>query len=184
MSTETHLNIDGMTCDHCRRAVEEALQNVAGVRSVEVHLDSGIANVTGAVERKRLVEAGIVYETSAGLTDEDIVRKYQECDIVSFVSTHEGFGMPIVEAQCVERAVVTSNCSSMPEVAGDGACLVDPYDIESIRNGFRRVITDADFRATIIERGRQNRVRFDERQIASTYQSIYESLWKREKAGT
>ena len=48
--------------------------------------------------------------------------------------------MPIVEAQIVGRPVVTSNCASMPEVAGDGAALVDPYSVDSIRAGFRQII--------------------------------------------
>ena len=71
----------------------------------------------------------IEYTVYQRLTDAELVERYQQSDIISFVSTHEGFGMPIIEAQCVERVCVTSNCSSMPEVAGQGACLVDPFDV-------------------------------------------------------
>ena len=56
-------------------------------------------------------------------------------DILSFVSTYEGFGMPIVEANAIGRVVVTSNVLSMPEVAGNAAHLVDPFDVNSIREG-------------------------------------------------
>ena len=54
--------------------------------------------------------------------------------------------MPIVEAQNVGRPVVTSNCASMPEVAGDGAALVDPYSVASIRAGFQQIIENEAYR--------------------------------------
>ena len=115
----------------------------------------------------------IAYTTYGRLSDEQIVERYCAADIISFVSTHEGFGMPIVEAQCVERVCVTSNCSSMPEVAGDGACLVDPYDVLSIRQGFERVIRDSNFRQNLIERGRVNRLRFSSEIIADAFHKLY-----------
>jgi glycosyltransferase involved in cell wall biosynthesis len=84
--------------------------------------------------------------------------------------------MPIIEAQWVERPVVTSNCSSMPEVAGDSACLVNPYDVKSIRCGLRRVIEDVAYRESLIERGRKNRERFSLNAVARQYLSLYEQL--------
>ena len=60
--------------------------------------------------------------------------------------------MPIVEAQIVGRPVVTSNCASMREVAGNAALLVDP-SVESIRNGFRKVIEDVEYREEMVLRG-------------------------------
>ena len=132
--------------------------------------------IVGPIDQtlKALLEAcKVEYHAYGRLTDSELVARYQQADIISFVSTHEGFGMPIVEAQCVERVCVTSNCSSMPEVAGQGACLVDPYDVESIREGFRRVISDAQSRETLIETGRQNRRRFDAQRIADDFLKLY-----------
>lgn len=110
------------------------------------------------------------------LTDEQLVEQYKQADIVSFVSTHEGFGMPIVEAQSVERVCVTSSCSSMPEVAGAGACFVDPFDVQSIREGFQRVVTDVPYRQSVIAAGRQNKLRFDSQRIADDFLQIYKSI--------
>jgi glycosyltransferase involved in cell wall biosynthesis len=116
----------------------------------------------------------IQYTAWGRLSDEQLVERYQQADIIAFVSTHEGFGMPIVEAQCVERVCVTSNCSSMPEVAGDAACLVDPFDVQSIRAGFQRVIQDAAYREQLIAAGRVNRQRFDAQLIARQFLEVYQ----------
>ena len=70
-----------------------------------------------------------------------------------FPSLYEGFGLPPLEAMASGTPVITSNCSSLPEVCGDAAVLVDPYDAESIADGIRRVLSDPDLRATLIERG-------------------------------
>jgi glycosyltransferase involved in cell wall biosynthesis len=84
--------------------------------------------------------------------------------------------MPIIEAQWVERPVVTSNCSSMPEVAGAAACLVDPFDVGSIRAGILRVINDEPYRERLIELGRENRERFSLAQVAHQYGALYERV--------
>jgi glycosyltransferase involved in cell wall biosynthesis len=126
--------------------------------------------------RKLLGDCRVDFQVFGRLTDEELVTRYQEADIISFVSTHEGFGMPIVEAQCVERVCVTSNCSSMPEVAGEGACLVDPFSVESIRDGFLKVIADSGYREVLIEEGRKNRRRFDAQRIADQFLEVYRGV--------
>jgi glycosyltransferase involved in cell wall biosynthesis len=98
-----------------------------------------------------------------------MIRKYQECDISAFISTSEGFGMPIAEASVTERVVVTSNISSMPEVALDAAHLVNPNDIYDIRAGIKKVIENDSYREKLIENGRRNKLRFDGDAIAKKY---------------
>ena len=58
----------------------------------------------------------------------------------SFVSLYEGFGLPILEAQSLGVPVITANQSAMPEIAGDAAILVDPYDINSIAQGMKSLV--------------------------------------------
>ena len=123
--------------------------------------------------RQQLAASGLAWTAWPRLSDQELLERYQQADIVAFVSTEEGFGMPIVEAQWVERVCVTSNCSSMPEVAGDGACLVDPFDVQSIRAGFQRVISDAEYREQLIASGRVNRLRFDAARIAEQFLEVY-----------
>lgn len=148
---------------------------VEALRGLTCHLD-----IVGPIDEslKNALQANSVSYTGYGrLSDEQIAERYREADVISFVSTYEGFGMPIVEAQCIERVCVTSNCSSMPEVAGDGACLVDPFSAASIREGFVRMIQDHDFRDSLIERGRVNRLRFDQRILAERYRQLYCQLY-------
>ena len=121
-------------------------------------------------------ECEVRIENHVNLSPEEIIRQYVRADLVLFASTYEGFGMPIVEAQRVGRPVVTSAVSSMPEVAGDGACLVDPLSVESIRAGILKVIQDAEYRSHIIECGFLNARRFDANAIAQQYLELYRRL--------
>lgn len=123
--------------------------------------------------QSKLVENKIRYENFTELSLDEVVLQYNRSDLISFASTYEGFGMPIIEAQSVGRPVVTSNLSSMPEVAGDAACLVDPYDCDSIRTGILRVISDRVYRTGLIERGFENAKRFNPDVIASNYFDLY-----------
>jgi glycosyltransferase involved in cell wall biosynthesis len=147
---------------------------IQAVKGTECHLT--VVGSLSAQQRRELEDSAISYDLRADLDHMAMYRTYCESDIVSFVSTYEGFGMPIVEAQWVERPVVTSNCSSMPEVAGNGACFVDPFDVNSIRRGLERVIADGEYRKHLIEEGRKNRERYSLLEVAQLYLSLYDRL--------
>lgn len=114
----------------------------------------------------------IDYAIHTNLTKAEMLKKYIESDVLVFPSTYEGFGLPILEAQTVGRVVVTSNITCMPWVAGEGACLVDPYSVTSIRDGIERVINDCRFREMLIERGYENVLRFERSTIVGQYESL------------
>jgi glycosyltransferase involved in cell wall biosynthesis len=75
--------------------------------------------------------------------DKTLAVLYHLASVFVFPSLYEGFGLPPLEAMASGTPVVTSNVSSMPEVAGDAALLVDPYQVESIVDALRRVLTDS-----------------------------------------
>jgi len=111
------------------------------------------------------------------LTDDELMEQYQKCDIVTLVSTIEGFGMPILEAQAIGRVVLTSNISSMPEVAGDAACFVDPFSVVSIREGILKVVENANYRKDLIEKGLMNIRRFELSKISKMYSDLYQHVY-------
>jgi len=123
-----------------------------------------------------LSNAQIDFVNDTFLTDEDIEDAYQDADIVTLCSTHEGFGLPIIEAQACGVAVVTSGKSPMREVAGGAALLADPHDVGSIRNAIVRLIDDPQLRSELIEKGRKNVRRFNVDRIASEYLAIYHEI--------
>ncbi len=135
--------------------------------------------VVGRVdERQRaiLAECRIDWSESYGLTDQELLATYRQCDMVVFASTYEGFGMPILEAQATGRPLVTSNICSMPEVAGEGACLVDPFSVASIREGVLRVCADSAYREDLVAAGLENVRRFRPERIAADYLALYEEV--------
>lgn len=123
----------------------------------------------------------INYRNSVNLSNDELRKKYEEADLVAFVSTYEGFGMPIVEAQIVGRSVITSNLLSMPEVAGEGALLVDPYNIDEIRNGILKIINNEDFRNLLVEKGLKNATRFLVEAISNEYAELYREVFNKNK---
>jgi glycosyltransferase involved in cell wall biosynthesis len=78
---------------------------------------------------------------------------YRLAGVFVFPSLYEGFGLPPLEAMASGTPVVTSNVSSLPEVAGDAAVLVDPYSAQAIADGMYRVLTDNDLRNDLRRRG-------------------------------
>jgi glycosyltransferase involved in cell wall biosynthesis len=91
-------------------------------------------------------------------------------------SLYEGFGMPVLEAMACGTPVLTSRASSLPEVTGDAALLVDPLDVEDIASGLLRLVTDDGLRRWLVERGYTQVHRFSWRQAASQLWEVFDSL--------
>ena len=90
----------------------------------------------------------------------ELARLMGSAIALAYPSLFEGFGIPILEAFHAETPVVTSNCTSMPEVAGDAALLVEPTSVEALTEALQRLATDIALRQELIARGREQRKLF------------------------
>jgi glycosyltransferase involved in cell wall biosynthesis len=85
--------------------------------------------------------------------DATLAILYRLARVFVFPSLYEGFGLPPLEAMASGTPVITSNVSSLPEVAGDAAMLIDPYETDAIAGAMRRVLMDDRLRDDMRERG-------------------------------
>jgi glycosyltransferase involved in cell wall biosynthesis len=122
------------------------------------------------VELSKLLQ-GINFENVLNLNDEEMQNEYCNADIVSFCSTYEGFGLPIIEAQAFSKPLIT-----MKEVAGKNACLVNPVDSDQIRNAIEKIISDKTYRNNLILNGLENIKRFDSEMITAQYINLYNEI--------
>ena len=108
--------------------------------------------------------------------DDDLPLFYNAAETFVFPSIFEGFGLPVVESMASGAATVTSYGSSLEEVAGDGALLVDPLNVDSITEGLARVLEDTEFRRQLIERGLRRSAQFKADELPKQLLGVYREL--------
>lgn len=94
---------------------------------------------------------------TGGLPHQELKNIIASAMALVYVSYFEGFGIPILEAMQCDVPVITSNITSMPEVAGDAALFVDPFSVDSIKEAMLKIANDEQMRITLIEKGRERR---------------------------
>lgn len=114
----------------------------------------------------------------------ELRQLYSASKALVFVPYFEGFGIPILEAFRCDTAVITSNVTSMPEVAGDAALLTDPYSIENIADAMIQLSTNDELRNDLIERGRERRNLFSwDITAKKLWECIEDAATKNDKTG-
>lgn len=107
--------------------------------------------------------------------DTDLPGLYSKAKALVFPSLFEGFGLPILEAQACGCPIITSSTSSMPEVAGKGAILVDPYNVDDIVHAMMKV-QNLDVRQKLVKNGFENIKRFSWEKTAKQTLAVLESI--------
>lgn len=132
------------------------------IEEVRAALRNGVERAQGRIVRMEYVPFA------------SLLNLIQGAKAVVFPSLYEGFGLPILEAMLLGTPVLTSDSSSIPEVAGDAALLVNPYDVSAILDGLRALDADADLRADLSARGRRRAALFDESAYKQRLAAVYE----------
>ena len=110
------------------------------------------------------------------ISEEEKILLYKLAKIFVFPSLYEGFGMPIVEAMAAGVPVITSNISSMPEVAGDAALIVNPYSIEEISSAIEKYDLDEKLRKEKIKLGYSQCQNYTWENSSRKLEKIYEEV--------
>ncbi len=128
--------------------------------------------------RARVVAAGLEKQTvfTGVVSDERLIELYQHAAVFVFPSFYEGFGLPVLEAMACGCPVISSNASSLPEVAGDAALLVDPKDTQGFTDAMSQVLTDMGLRQDLRERGLTQAARFTWDRTAREMVAVYKTV--------
>ncbi len=118
---------------------------------------------------RRVVFTGYVPEAA-------LPALYSAADLFVFPSLYEGFGLPPLEAMACGTPVVCSNSSSLPEVVGDAAVTVDPYDVEALAQAMHRVLSDANLCDELRAKGLARAAQFTWERTAQETMKVYESV--------
>ena len=121
------------------------------------HADAALVIAGGAGVSRIFRQLDVAQPPRVLLTDrvddDDLPALYSGADVFAYVSEYEGFGLPPLEAMACGTPVVTANRTAMPEVVGDAAVTVDPFDVDAIAAGLSELMADADRRADLSARG-------------------------------
>ena len=158
-------------------------KNVESVIRAYAHLSEATRQeytlvITNPKETTRAcaVENNITPHYIENVSAEDKPAIYQMASVLVWLSIYEGFGLPIIEAQAAGTPVVCSNVTSLPEVAGDAAVLVDPMDTEATTAAMEHCLYDEPFRQGLIAKGHENVKRFSWDESAKKLHDIILSL--------
>jgi len=110
------------------------------------------------------------------VTNTDLPAIYSQCEVFLYPSLRESFGIPMLEAMACGVPVITSNTSSMPEIAGDAALIIDPFKPEEIMTAMIRLSDDMNLRTQLIEKGFKQSARFSWKSMAQNVLEIYREI--------
>ena len=110
------------------------------------------------------------------VSDDDLILLYNAASLFAFPSLYEGFGLPPLEAMACGAPVVAANNSSIPEIVGDAAVLLDAQDVNAICNSMNRILTDNSLRTAMINKGIERAASFSWEKCARETLAVYKSV--------
>lgn len=160
--------------DYMKKSKDEDLYLVI-LDYAEAELDKILNEIGDTALRENIILTGYVVNT-------DLPAVYNLCSIFLYPSLRESFGIPMLEAMRCGAPVITSNTSSMPEVSGEAAYIVDPFKPEEIVKGIETLLSDEKLRAKLTKDGIKQAEKFSWKNMAENvlklYKSVYDSHYK------
>ena len=141
---------------------------------VELRVVGPDGHDAGVIRRRlsKTVDAAAVGWLSEG----DLLREYRAADVFAYPSIYEGFGLPVLEAMACGTPVVTSTGGSLPEVAGDAAKVVDPFDVEALAGAILSIAEDPASARSLRARGLERAAQFTWERSAAVHVAVYRDL--------
>jgi glycosyltransferase involved in cell wall biosynthesis len=119
-----------------------------------------VEEVAAAIRKLKSRHKSIKITSLGYVSDENVAKLYNEADVFVYPSLYEGFGLPVLEAMATGCPVVTSNDSSLPEVSGDAAILVDPYNVDELADALITVLSNAQLKREMSKKGVEQAQKF------------------------
>lgn len=165
-NTKPHKNLERTLEGFARSGVSSEVKLLLRVSSsprIEEHLHK-----LGIRDRVELI---------GQVTDEELAALYRGAVALLFPSLYEGFGLPVLEAMACGTPVLTSNVTALPEVVDNAGVLIDPYEVEAIAEGIRRLVEDSALREELRRRGLERAKQFSwERTAQETWRVLQEAM--------
>jgi glycosyltransferase involved in cell wall biosynthesis len=157
-------------------AISVLKKKLPGIKLLKI----GVPQVSGVREKllkltevldiqKEVIFVGYVSEN-------DLTKYYNAVDLFVFPTLYEGFGLPPLEAMACGTPVITSNVTSLPEVVGDSAITIDPYDVNAFAEAMFELLTDEKLREDMINKGLKRAQLFNWEKSAKETFKVYEEL--------
>ncbi len=164
-----------------RKNYERLIQAVAQVRAQGTEIDLVISGGKGWLDHpifKSIDDLNMKDHVHLiGYADDaDLPALYSFATVVATPSLYEGFGLPVLEGMACGTPVLTANISSLPEVAGDGAVLIDPYNVDEMAQGLHQLIHDDTLRGSLRTRGLKRATELTWERSARQLLGIYSHL--------
>ncbi len=128
-------------------------------------------------EEEQMIKENPRIKVLGCIPQRDLIHLYNLAEVYLYISLYEGFGLPILEAQACGCPVITSNISSMPEVAEKGALLVNPYSVNEIARAMKKVLENKKLRKKLINEGYKNVKRFSWKKCAKETLKICKEVY-------
>lgn len=160
-NTKKHKNIERLIQAFANAKIDSSIRLILTGKNSE--------KLTALIQKNHLQDR-IVF--SGILSEEKLAEYYSGALAFLFPSLYEGFGLPVLEAMASGIPVLTANTTSLPEVAGDAALLVDPVSMDAISRNIEKIVDDSELRKILIKKGLERVKHFSWEKAAERVQSV------------